>query len=78
MAIRKVPALATKMREHRLCRNWPQVQVADRMGIADANLRKWELGKRVPSVQSLKSWAIALSLTPREIGEIVMLAGIEE
>mgnify|MGYP001596848118 CR=1 FL=1 len=56
-------ALGQRIRAARLAKGWTQQDLADRSGIARANIARMEAGRHTPSVETVKVVAQALTLT---------------
>ncbi len=58
-----------RLREERLKRNWPQTQVAEKIGVSPQVVCDWEKGRVFPSYTSLVKLEDLFNMTHRELFE---------
>ena len=59
--------IGQKIRQERICQAYSQGEFAAKLGIKQEVLSRWETGKAVPSMKSIKKVADALGINPKEL-----------
>ncbi len=65
------PQLNTILRNARLEKGWTMQRVADAVGVSNACISHWEMGKTIPREQNLTAVCKALKVSVRLAREIV-------
>jgi len=70
--------IGNKIREARKAANLTQKQLAEKSGIIETTIRKYEIGKQKPKFENIEKIAAALDLSPSELMPNKRWQGLEE
>src|SRR5437016_11910163 len=68
----------TRLKAHRLKKNWTQVYVATMIGTSDVEVSRWETGASIPSLYFREKLCELFSTTPEALGFVSDAAAPQE